>query len=91
MIKAGGPLESIDTEGAWERDRLTELDGAEDRKDQLFGEPVVDGDVADGTGDGEADAGGEKCGSEEFHGRVYKVGPGGERDAALLTEEPRYM
>ena len=81
MIKAGGPLESIDTEGAWERDRLTELDGAEDRKDQLFGEPVVDGDVA----------GGEKCGSEEFHGRVYKVGPGGERDAALLTEEPRYM
>ena len=54
----------------------------------LFGETVVDGDVADGACAGETDAGGEEGGCGELYGRVYKVRPVGERGAALLTEEP---
>ncbi len=48
------------------------------REDLLFGEFVVDGDVAEGAGAGETDAGGEKCGSGELQGRVYKVRSFGE-------------
>ena len=32
-------------------------------EDLMYGEPVVDGDIAYGTNAGESNAGGEKCGS----------------------------
>lgn len=52
-----------------------EISGAEDRKNLMFGEPVVVGDVADGACAGKANAGGGR----ELHGREYKVRPSGER------------
>ena len=71
-----------------ERSRLTEIDGAGDREDLLFGEPVVEGDVADVASVGETNAGGGEDVCRELHGRVCKVRPVGEECAVMLAEGP---
>ena len=66
--------------------RRSDGDLGEMVEDLLFGEPVVDSDVEDGATAGEADAGGEKGGVGELHGRMYKVRRCGERGGPLSTE-----